>query len=111
MIAFRMMMDTLKIKNGKNLFLIDKPKELFFLAIALGVNPFIAGLIANEPFLPLSTALLPDSMTPLIIIGTAFLWGIIGFVTKFSQTKLIVNSLLNVIAALAIFVTGFVAII
>ena len=105
MIAFRMVLDTLKIKSGKNLFLIDKPKQLIFLAIALGVNALIAGLIAGEAFLPLF-----GETTPLIIIGASLIWGLIGIGTKFSQTKLLVNSLLNVIAALAILATGFVAI-
>ena len=105
MITFRMMMDTLKIKSGKNLFLIDKPKHLIILAIALGVNTLIAGLIASEPFLPLF-----GTVTPLYIIGISLIWGLIGIGTKMSQTKLLVNSLLNVVAALAILATGFVVI-
>ena len=106
MIAFRMVMDTLKIKNGKNLFLIDKPKQLIILAIALGINTLFAGLIAGEAFMPLF-----GKVTPLLIIGISLVWGLIGIGIKFSQTKLLVNSLLNFIAALAILATGFVAII
>lgn len=106
MIAFRMVMDTLKIKSGKNLFLIDKPKQLIILSIALGVNALIAGLIADEAFLPLF-----GNITPIIIIGISLIWGLIGIGTKMSQTKLLVNSLLNVVAALAILATGIVAII
>lgn len=105
MIAFRMVMDTLKIKSGKNLFLIDKPKQLIILAIALGINTLIAGLIANDAFLPLF-----GKITPLYIIGFSLIWGLIGIGTKFSQTKLLINSLLNVLAALAILATGFVVI-
>lgn len=106
MIAFRMVMDTLKIKGGKNLFLIDKPKQLIFLAIALGINALIAGLMAGDAFLPLF-----GKITPLLIIGVSLIWGLIGIGTKMSQTKLLINSLLNVVAALAILVTGIVAII
>ena len=106
MIAFRMVMDTLKIKTGKNLFLIDKPKQLIILSIALGINALIAGLISGEAFLPLF-----GKTTPLYIIGFSLIWGLIGIGTKFSQTKLLVNSLLNVVAALAILATGIVAII
>ena len=106
MIAFRMMMDTLKIKSGKNLFLIDKPKQLIILSIALGVNALIAGLIADAAFLPLF-----GKITPLYIIGISLIWGFIGIGTKFSQTKLLINSLLNVLAALAVLATGFVAIV
>ena len=106
MIAFRMVMDTLKIKSGKNLFLIDKPKQLIILSIALGINALIAGLIAGEAFLPLF-----GETTPLIIIGASLIWGLIGIGTKFSQTKLLINSLLNVVAALAILATGIVALI
>ena len=105
MIAFRMVMDTLKIKSGKNLFLIDKPKHLIILAIALGVNALIAGLVADADFLPLF-----GSVTPLYIIGISLIWGLIGIGTKFSQTKLLINSLLNIAAALAVLATGFVAI-
>ena len=105
MIAFRMVMDTLKIKAGKNLFLIDKPKQLIILAIALGVNTLIAGLIAGDGFMPLF-----GSVTSLYIIGFSLIWGFIGIGTKMSQTKLLINSLLNVLAALAILATGFVVI-
>lgn len=106
MIAFRMVMDTLKIKGGKNLFLIDKPKQLIILAIALGINTLLAGLIAGDAFLPLY-----GKTTPLIITGAALIWGLIGIGTKFSQTKLLINSLLNIASALAILATGIVAII
>lgn len=99
-------MDTLKIKGGKNLFLIDKPKQLIFLTIALGINALIAGLMAGDAFLPLF-----GKITPLLIIGVSLIWGLIGIGTKMSQTKLLINSLLNVVAALAILVTGIVAII
>ena len=106
MIAFRMMMDTLKIKSGKNLFLIDKPNQLIIYSIALGINALIAGLIAGESFLPLF-----GKITPLLIVGISLIWGLIGIGTKFSQTKLLVNSLLNMVAALVILATGIVAII
>ena len=106
MIAFRMVMDTLKIKSGKNLFLIDKPKQLIILSIALGINALIAGLIADAAFLPLF-----GKITPLYIIGISLIWGFIGIGTKFSQTKLLINSLLNFVSALAILATGIVAII
>ena len=104
MIAFRMVLDTLKIKSGKNLFLIDKPKQLMFLSIALGINAFIVGLIAGDAFLPLF-----GKITPLYIICFSLIWGLIGIGTKFTQTKLLINSLLNVIAALLILATGIVA--
>ena len=106
MIAFRMVLDTLKIKTGKNLFLIDKPRQLIILSIALGVNALIAGLIAGEQFLPLF-----GTITPLYIIGLSLIWGLIGIGTKFSQTKLLINSLLNIVAALTILATGIVAIV
>ena len=104
MIAFRMVLDTLKIKTGKNLFLIDKPRHLIFLSIALGINALIAGLIADDAFLPLF-----GKITPLYIIGLSLIWGFIGIGTKFTQNKLLINSLLNVIAALFVLATGIVA--
>ncbi|MBQ3844092.1 MAG: hypothetical protein II817_03815 [Bacteroidales bacterium] len=106
MIAFRMVTDTLKIKNGKNLFLIDKPKQLIILSVALGINGFLAGLIAGEAFLPLF-----GKTTPILLMGLSLIWGFIGIGTKFTQTKLLVNSLLNVVAALLILATGIVALI
>ena len=105
-IAFRMILDTLKIKSGKNLFLIDDLKHLVFLAIALGFNALIAGLMANEPFLPLF-----GKITPLYIIAASLCWGIIGISTKFSPIKLIINSLINMIMALAVLASGIMAII
>ena len=106
MIAFRMVLDTLKIKTGKNLFLIDKPKQLLFLSIALGINALIAGLIAGEQFLPLF-----GIITPLYIIGISLIWGLIGIGTKLTQTKLLINSLLNIAAALTILAIGIIAIV
>jgi hypothetical protein len=106
MIAFRMVLDTLKIKSGKNLFLIDKPKHLIILSIALGINALLAGLIAGEAFLPLF-----GKITPLLVLGVSLVWGLVAIGTKFSQTKLLINSLLNVVAALAILTTGIVAMI
>ena len=106
MIAFRMVTDTLKIKNGKNLFLIDKPKQLIILSVALGINGFLAGLIADASFLPLF-----GKTTPILLMGLSLIWGLIGIGTKFTQTKLLVNSLLNVVAALLILATGIVALI
>lgn len=103
MIAFRTFMDTLKIKNGKNLFFIDKKKHLMILAIALGFNPFIAGLMANDAFLPLF-----GNVTPLYLFGAGMVWGLIGIGTGFSQIKLIINSLVNVMAALAILTVGII---
>ena len=106
MIAFRMVLDTLKIKTGKNLFLIDKPKHLIILAIALGVNALIAGLIADDAFLPLF-----GKTTPFYIIGVSLIWGLIGIGTKLTQTKLLINSLLNIAAALVILAIGIIAIV
>ena len=106
MIAFRMVLDTLKIKTGKNLFFIDKPKQLIILSIALSINAFLAGLIADNTFLPLF-----GRVTPLLIMGFSLIWGLISIGTKFSQTKLLINSLLNIAAALAILATGIVAIV
>ena len=106
MIAFRMVLDTLKIKTGKNLFLIDKPRHLIFLSIALGINALIAGLIAGDAFLPLF-----GNITPFYITGIALIWGLIGIGTKLTQTKLLINSLLNIAAALAILTIGIIAIV
>ena len=72
----------------------------------MGINALIAGLIADAAFLPLF-----GKITPLFIIGISLIWGFIGIGTKFSQTKLLINSLLNVLAALAVLATGFVAIV
>ncbi len=105
MIAFRMVLDTLKIKNGKNLLLVFKKKQLVLLAIALGINTFIAGLMYNEPFLPLF-----GNLTPLFLVASSLLWGIVGISTKFSTVKLLVNSLVNFLAAASVLLTGILSI-
>ena len=106
MLAFRMFTDTLKIKNGRNLFFITKTKQLIFLSLALGVNALIAGLMAGDLFLPLF-----GEITPLLIMGMSLIWGLIAIGTKFSPKKLVINSLVNLMAALLVLVTGIVAII
>lgn len=98
-IAFRMILDIFKIKKGSNLFLIEKKKHLLLLSIALGINTFIAGLMADffQPFGNLITYLL-------IISG--FIWSIIAIIVPFSKIKLIFNSLLNLIFAIIILIIG-----
>lgn len=98
-IAFRMLIDTLKIKNGTNLYLVEKKKQLLLLSVALGVNAFIAGLMAD--FMPLF-----QNLTPYIVMAVAFVWAFVSIVIPFSKMKLTVNSLLNVIFSAIIVVIG-----
>ena len=98
-ISFRMLIDTLKIKNGTNLYLIEKKKHLLLLSVALGVNAFIAGLMAD--FMPLL-----QNKTPYVIMATAFVWAVVSMMIPFSKMKLTVNSLLNLIFAFVILVKG-----
>ena len=103
-VAFRMLIDTLKIKNGTNLYLIEKKKHLLLLSVALGVNAFIAGLMAD--FMPLF-----QNLTPYIIMAVAFVWAIVSILIPFSKMKLTVNSLLNVIFSAIIVVIGMFALV
>ena len=98
-VSFRMLLDTLKIRNGENLYYIQNTKHLFLLSIALGVNAFIVGLMADfyEPF---------QNITPYLLIGVAFIWSLIEMVIPFSKMKLTLNSLLNSIFAGIILVKG-----
>lgn len=100
-IAFRMLMETIKIKKGANLFFIEKKKQLLLLSIALGVNSFIAGLIAE--FLPLF-----QNLTPYIIMAAAFVWAIVSIMIPFSKMKLTVNSLLNLLFSAVVAVMGMI---
>lgn len=98
-VSFRMLLDTLKIRNGENLFFIQNKKQLLLLSIALGINAFIVGLMADfyEPF---------QNITPYIIMGVAFIWSIIEMAIPLSKMKLTLNSLLNSICAGVILVKG-----
>ncbi len=98
-VSFRMLTDTLKIKNGENLYYIQNTKHLLLLSIALGVNTFIAGLMAEfyKPF---------QNITPYLLIGAAFVWSIISIMIPFSKMKLTFYSLLNLIFAGIIFSRG-----
>lgn len=103
-VSFRMLIDTLKIKKGENLFLIESKKHLLLLSIALGVNSFIVGLMSD--FYPLF-----QKLTPYILMAAAFLWSMIAVAIPFSKMKLTVNSLLNVIFAALILVSGLIVLI
>lgn len=98
-IAFRMLMETIKIKKGANLYFVETKKQLLLLSIALGVNSFIAGLIAE--FLPLF-----QNLTPYIIMAAAFVWSIVTMLIPFSNMKLTFNSLLNLIFSAVVAVMG-----
>lgn len=103
-ISYRMVMNTLKIKNGDNLYFIEKKIHLFLLSIALGINSFIAGLM--EDFLPLL-----QNLTPYILVAVAFVWSVIAMLIPFSKLKLTFNSMLNMVFAAIIFVRGLLFII
>ncbi len=96
-VSFRMLIDTLKIKNGENLYFIQNKKYLLLLSVALGINAFIVGLMSD--LLPLF-----QNMTPYILIATGFIWSLVSMMIPFSKTKLTLNSLLNAIFAAIILV-------
>lgn len=98
-VSFRMVIDTLKIKKGENLFLVHTKKHLLLLSIALGVNAFIVGLMSD--YLTLF-----DRYTPYLLIAVGFLWSVLLMLTPFSKMKLTLNSLLNIIFAAVILVRG-----
>lgn len=100
MIFYRMFMNTLKIKNGSNLYFIDSIKHILLLSVATGVNAFIAGLMA-EFYMPF------QDNTPLIIMAAAFVWSAIAILIPFSKMKLVFNSLVNLVSAFVIFAKGF----
>lgn len=91
-ISYRMLLDTLKIKNGTNLIMVEKNLHLILLSVALGVNSFIAGLMFD--FMPLF-----HNMTPYIIMAAAFVWSVVFILIPFTKMKLMLNSFLNVIMA------------
>lgn len=103
-IFYRMLMNTLKIRKGENLYFIQNMKQLLLLSIALGVNAFIAGLM-TEFYVPF------PNITPCMMIGVAFVWSVVSMMIPFSKMKLTFNSLINFISALIILVKGFLSII
>ncbi len=103
-VAFRMLIDTLKIRNGENLYFIQNKKQSLLLSIALGINAFIVGLMAD--FMPLF-----QNMTPYILIGAGFIWSLISMAIPFSKMKLTLNSFLNSIFAGIILVKGLLGLI
>ncbi len=94
-IMFRMLIDTIKIKNGGNIFIIDNIKQLLFLSVALGINTFFVGL--GYDYFPLL-----GKVTPLVIACTTLVWAVIGTFIPFSKIKLLINSLLNLFFAFII---------
>ena len=103
-IYYRMLINTLKIKKGENLYFVQNKKQIILLSIALGVNTFIAGLMTEfyEPF---------QNITPYILIGVSFVWSLIEMIVPFSKMKLTFNSLLNLIFAFVILAVGLLCII
>lgn len=103
-IGFRMLLDTMKIRNGGNLYFIQNTKHLLLLSVALGVNSFIAGLMTEfyEPF---------QNITPYLIVGAAFIWSVIAMMIPFTKMKLTLNSFLNLIFAAFIAAKGLLGLI
>ena len=98
-VAYRMLLNTLKIKKGENLYFIETKKQLLLLSIALGVNAFIVGLMYE--FMPMF-----HYYTSCIMMIVAFVWAIVMMLIPFSKMKLTFNSLLNLIFAAVILVRG-----
>lgn len=98
-IYYRMLVNTLKIRKGENLYFIQTKKQLLLLSIALGVNAFIAGLMTEfyQPF---------QNMTPYILMAVAFVLSIVEMIVPFSKMKLTFNSLMNLILAFVILAKG-----
>lgn len=103
-ISFRMLTDTLKIRKGGGLFFIEKPKQLILLAIATGINAFIAGLM-TEFYLPLG------KYTFCFVALAGLVWGLLSIATPFSRMKLTFYSFLNLIFSIVVFASGIVFII
>lgn len=103
-VSFRMLIDTLKIRNGENLYFIQNKKQSVLLSIALGINAFIIGLMSD--FMPLF-----QNVTPYILIGTGFIWSLISMAIPFTKMKLTLNSFLNSIFAGIILVKGLLGLI
>ena len=103
-IYYRMLINTLKIKKGENLYFVQNKKQIILLSIALGVNAFIAGLM-TEFYLPF------QNMTSYIIMAVAFVLSIVEMLVPFSKMKLTFNSLLNLILSFLILAKGILEII
>ena len=98
-IYYRMLINTLKIKKGENLYFIQTKKQLLLLSIALGINSFIAGLMA-EFYMPF------QNLTPYILMAVAFVLSVIEMFVPFSKMKLTFNSFMNLILAFVILAKG-----
>ena len=83
---------------------MQNKKQAILLSIALGINTFIVGLMAD--FLPLF-----QNMTPFVLMGAGFIWSLISMAIPFSKMKLTLNSLLNSIFAGIILVKGLLGLI
>ena len=99
-IFYRMLINTLKIKNGSNLYFVESKKHLLLLSVALGVNAFIAGLMSEfyQPF---------QNITPYLLMAAGFVWSVVAMLIPFTKMKLTFNSLLNIIFAFVILAKGF----
>lgn len=103
-IAFRMILDTLSIKNGRKIIVPQKTRDMFLLGLVSGINAFLAGLF--HEFWPLS------ERPAFLYIGlAAFVWALIFTFVRFSQTKLLLNSFINLVSALIILISGIIYII
>ena len=98
-VMFSMLLDTIKIRNGGNLFVVVNVTQMSFLSVALGINTFFVGL--GYEYFPLC-----GDITPLVILIAALVWAFSEAFTPFSKIKLLINSLLNLVFSLVILVMG-----
>ena len=100
LIAFRMIMEALKIRKESRLFVFETYPKLFIVAVAASINTLIAGIAVSGLQIEINTM-------PLAFMISGFVWAIIGQSLPVNRINILMASVSQLISAFIIFVISF----
>ena len=100
LIAFRMIMEALKIRKENRLFVFESFSKLFIVAIAASINTLIAGMAFSGLQLDITAM-------PFAFLLAGFVWAIIGLSMPINRVNILMTSVSQLISAFIIFVISF----
>lgn len=100
LIAFRMILETLRIRKENRLFAFESYSKLFIVAIAASINTLIAGMA-------FSGLQLDGTAMTLAFLLAGFAWAVVGLSKPINRINILMASVSQLISAFIIFVISF----
>ncbi len=100
LIAFRLIMESLKIRKENRLFVFETYPKVFIVAVAASINTLIAGMA-------ISGLQLEIDALPLAFLLAGFIWALVGQNMPVNRINILMASVSQLISAFILFVISF----